>query len=163
MGVHHGSHYTMFSDFLRNLESHNCYEDFIKVFSFIVHSKLPHKVTASLFIDFWYRSFIFLFSGGSSMFESPEQEDPFFFEVTVGTGFWYGLFVIVCWWPLRVNFFCYYFLCFFFSFFFFLFFCSIFLFGIIFIQNFLYFLDGESSGLVTNKKCKRRWMRVWRT
>ena len=31
----HGSHYTLFSGFLRNLESHACYEDFVIIFSLL--------------------------------------------------------------------------------------------------------------------------------
>ena len=67
------------------------------------------------------------------------------------------LFVVVCWRSLRVNFLSPYFFCLFFFFFFFsfllllffLFFLFHFLFRIIFIQNIIYFLDEENSGLVT--------------
>ena len=48
MEARHRSHYTMFSGFLRNLESHACYEDFVMVsFTFLIN-----YLTALLFIAF---------------------------------------------------------------------------------------------------------------
>ena len=35
MGAPHGSHYTLFYGFLRNIEFHACYEDFVIIFSLL--------------------------------------------------------------------------------------------------------------------------------
>ena len=45
MEMPHGNHVTLFSSFLRNLESHACYEDFVMVFSWLF-KLLSSKLTA---------------------------------------------------------------------------------------------------------------------
>ena len=94
--LHGGSHYTMFSGFLRNLESHACLLwRFCDGFSYF-----PHKLTASLFIAFWYRSFIFLFEK-IFHFQRSRTGKLLLLEVTAETGLWYGLIKGLVWYNQR--------------------------------------------------------------